>query len=434
MTASYAAGMTRGERPDPVPAFGRERQAAIYRAGMFGQRPAVPTSWDALVAHARRAMSREAFAYVAGGAGRERTMAANESGFDRWRIVPRVLRDVSQRTMSTELFGRTLPAPVLLAPIGVAAMAHQRADLAAAEACAALGVPMIFSNQASVPMETCADAMGDAPRWFQLYWSTIDELVESFVRRAEDCGCEALVVTLDTTMLGWRNRDLDLASLPFARGWGIAQYTSDPVFRRLAARRARDAAPGSRPRPTPAAIRTLIDISRAHPGRFLDNLRSPVPRAAVELFLRTYSRPSITWDDLRWLRERTRLPIVLKGILHPDDARRAVDAGVEGVVVSTHGGRQIDGSIGAVEALPAVVAAVAGRAAVLLDSGIRGGADILKALALGADAALVGRPWIYGLAAGGRPRGARGAAEPARRTRPDSWAERLPLDRRGARR
>jgi isopentenyl diphosphate isomerase/L-lactate dehydrogenase-like FMN-dependent dehydrogenase len=260
---------------------------------------------------------------------------------------------------------------------------------------------MIFSNQASVPMETCATAMGGAARWFQLYWSTIDELVESFVQRAEACGCEALVVTLDTTMLGWRTRDLDLASLPFARGWGIAQYTSDPVFRRLADERARRPTKGAQPRPTPAAIRTLIDIARAHPGRLIDNLRSPVPRAAVELFLETYSRPSITWDDLAWLRQRTRLPIVLKGILHPDDARRAVDAGAEGIVVSTHGGRQVDGSIGAVEALPAVVAAIAGRCTVLLDSGIRGGADIVKAVALGADAALVGRPWIYGLAAGG---------------------------------
>lgn len=394
--------MTLGQRREPPSSTGRERQSSIYRAGVLGRRPVVPTSWDALVARAQHAMSREAFAYVAGGAGRERTMAANVGGFDRWRIVPRVLRDVSERTTSVELFGRTLSAPVLLAPIGVASMAHPRADLAAAEACAELGVPMIFSNQASVPMETCAAAMGGSPRWFQLYWSTIDELVESFVQRAEACGCEALVVTLDTTMLGWRNRDLDLASLPFARGWGIAQYTSDPVFQRLAADRAWQPARGPRPRPTPAAIRTLIDIARAHPGRLVDNLRSPVPRAAVELFLETYSRPSITWDDLAWLRQRTRLPIVLKGISHPDDARRAVDAGVEGIVVSTHGGRQVDGSIGAVEALPAVVAAVAGRSTVLLDSGIRSGADIVKALALGADAALVGRPWIYGLAAGGR--------------------------------
>jgi L-lactate dehydrogenase (cytochrome) len=385
---------------------GRERQGEIYREGTFGHRPSTPTTWDDLVARARRRMSRAGFAYVAGGAGRERTIAANDDAFDEWRLVPRVLRDVSQRSTATELFGATLPAPVLLGPVGVASMAHPRADLAAAEACAELGIPMIFSNQASVPMEDCAAAMGDSPRWFQLYWSTIDELVESFLSRAKASGCQAIVVTLDTTMLGWRNRDLDLGSLPFAHGWGIAQYTSDPVFQRLAAERAEQPASGPMPRPTPAAIRTLIDICRAHPGTFVDNLRSPVPRAAVELFLETYSRPSITWADLGWLRERTDLPIVLKGVLHPDDARRAVDAGVQGVVVSTHGGRQVDGSIGAAEALPGVVEAVRGEIAVLVDSGIRTGSDVLKAVALGADAALVGRPWIYGLAANG-PAGVR---------------------------
>jgi lactate 2-monooxygenase len=380
---------------------GRERQGEIYRAGTFGRRPTTPTTWDDLVARARRRMSRAGFAYVAGGAGRERTIAANDDAFGDWRLVPRVLRDVSQRSTSVDLFGTTLPAPVLLGPVGVASMAHPRADLAAAEACAELGIPMIFSNQASVPMEDCAAVMGDSPRWFQLYWSTVDELVESFLSRAKASGCQAIVVTLDTTMLGWRNRDLDLGSLPFAHGWGIAQYTSDPVFQRLAAERAKQPASGPAPRPTPAAVRTLIDISRAHPGNFLDNLRSPVPRAAVELFLETYSRPSITWDDLGWLRERTDLPIVLKGVLHPDDARRAVDAGVQGIVVSTHGGRQVDGSIGAAEALPGVVEAVDGAIRVLIDSGIRTGSDVLKAVALGADAAVIGRPWIYGLAANG---------------------------------
>jgi L-lactate dehydrogenase (cytochrome) len=287
----------------------------------------------------------------------------------------------------------------LVGPVGVASMAHPSADLAAAEACAALGVPMVFSNQASTPMEECAAALGGTPHWFQLYWSTIDELVESFLARAEKCGCSAIVVTLDTTMLGWRTRDLDLGSLPFAHGWGIAQYTSDPVFMRLARERA--SRPTPTPRPTLAAIRTLLDISRAHPGSTLANLRSRVPRAAVELFLETYSRPSISWADLAWLRERTSLPIILKGVLHPDDARQAVDSGVAGVVVSTHGGRQVDGSIGAAAALPGVVEAVNGRIPVLVDSGVRTGADVLKALALGASAVLIGRPWIYGLAANG---------------------------------
>ena len=245
--------------------------------------------------------------------------------------------------------------------------------------------------------------MGDSPRWFQLYWSTVDDLVESFVKRAEACGCAALVVTLDTTMLGWRSRDLDLASLPFAHGWGIAQYTSDPVFQALVAERVRAGQPfgEDKPKVTTAAIRTLLDIARAHPGSARDNLRSPVPRAAVQTFLDIYSRPSITWANLAWLRARTRLPIILKGVLHPDDARLALDHGVDGLIVSTHGGRQVDGSIGAVQALPGVVEAVGARVPVLMDSGIRGGADVFKAVNLGADAVLIGRAWAYGLAIAG---------------------------------
>jgi L-lactate dehydrogenase (cytochrome) len=261
---------------------------------------------------------------------------------------------------------------------------------------------MVFSNQASVSMEECAAAMGDAPRWFQLYWSTSDELVESLVGRAEAAGCDALVVTLDTTMLGWRPRDLDQGHLPFALGKGIAQYTSDPVFRRLV--EARAASAGERepqPRPTPAAVKALVGMAKAWPGSLRDNLRSPLPRAAVETFLGIYSRPSITWADLAWLRARTRLPILLKGVLHPDDARRALDEGVDGVVVSTHGGRQVDRSIAALDALPDVVAAIDERAPVLLDSGIRSGADVFTAVALGASAVLLGRPYAWGLALAG---------------------------------
>ena len=382
---------------------GRVRQAAIYRSGISGIRPSVPTSWPALVARAERRMSREGFAYLAGGAGSESTIFNNRNGFDEWQIVPRVLRDVSRRDLSVTLFGQTLPAPLLLAPVGVSSMAHSEADVGAAKAAAAESIPMVFSNQASRSMEDCAAVMGDSPRWFQLYWSTVDDLVESFVKRAEACGCAALVVTLDTTMLGWRSRDLDLASLPFAHGWGIAQYTSDPVFQALVAERvaAGQHSGEDKPRVTAAAIRTLLDIARAHPGSARDNLRSPVPRAAVQTFLDIYSRPSITWADLAWLRARTRLPIILKGVLHPDDARMALDHGVDGLIVSTHGGRQVDGSIGAVQALPGVVEAVGARVPVLMDSGIRGGADVFKAINLGADAVLIGRAWAYGLAIAG---------------------------------
>jgi isopentenyl diphosphate isomerase/L-lactate dehydrogenase-like FMN-dependent dehydrogenase len=273
-------------------------------------------------------------------------------------------------------------------------LAHQDADVAVARAAAAEGVPMIFSNQASRPMEECAAAMGDASRLFQLYWSTSDDLVASFVARAEACACETLVVTLDTKMLGWRSRDLDFAHLPFATGLGIAQYTSDPVFRGLVDPSTVDRSG----RPTPAAVRALVRATRAYPGSFRANLRSGAGVAAVRKVMEIYSRPSLTWDDFAWLRERTTLPIVLKGILHPDDARLAVEHGLDALVVSNHGGRQVDGAIASLDALPGVVEAVGGRIPILLDSGIRGGADAFKALALGATAVLLGRPYVYGLA------------------------------------
>jgi lactate 2-monooxygenase len=379
------------------PGYGLRRQTEIYLGSLRGRRQAVPVSFAELEAAARSRLSREAYAYVAGGAGLEGTIEANRAAFDRRRIVPRLLRDVSERDLSVELFGRRLPTPFLLAPIGVLELVHRDADLAVARAAAAEGVPMIFSNQASRSMEDCAAAMGEAPRWFQLYWSTNDELVSSLLRRAEACGCEAIVVTLDTTLFGWRCRDLDLAYLPFALGKGIAQYTSDPVFTAAL----RPAALEREGRPTVKAVTSLVRATRAYPGGFLANLRSGLPIAAVREFLATYSRPSLTWDDLPWLRGQTRLPVLLKGLLHPDDARLAVEHGVDGIVVSTHGGRQVDGAIGSLDALPGVVEAVGGRIPVLLDSGVRGGADAFKALALGAAAVLIGRPYVYGLALGG---------------------------------
>lgn len=368
---------------------GRARQQEIYLRGVSGIRPRVSTDLSRLEADAERVMPSRAFAYIAGGAGTGSTMAANRAGFDRRRLVPRVLRDAAVRDTSVELFGRRMGAPFLLAPIGVAEMAHQDADLATARAAAAEGITMIFSNQASIPMERCAQEMDGGARWFQLYWSTSNALVESFVARAEACGCEALVVTLDTTMLGWRPRDLDLGSLPFLQGKGIAQYTSDPVFARLVTERGADPnAP--RPKPTPAALATLLSL-----------LRRRISRASVQRFVEIYSRPSLSWADLPFLREHTRLPIVLKGICHPDDARRAIEEGADGIVVSNHGGRQVDGAIATIDALPGVVEAVADRVPVLMDSGIRGGADVVKAIALGARAVLLGRPYLYALALAG---------------------------------
>jgi lactate 2-monooxygenase len=380
---------------------GRVRQTSIYLGGVSGRTPRVPVDPNRLEAKGRRALSREAYAYIAAGAGGEATMRANRAAFDRWRIVPRVLRDVSQRDTSVELFGRRLPGPFLTAPIGVLELAHDDADLAVARAAGAEEVPMVFSNQASKSMEECARALGEGARWFQLYWSSSDELVESFVRRAEACGCDAIVITLDTMILGWRPRDLDPAFLPFLRGKGIAQYTSDPVFRRLMSQDSGDGAADQQPKPTLSALRTLVQLTRAYPDRFVATLTSGRGRAAVQRFIDIYSRPSLTWDDLPFLRERTKLPILLKGILDPDDAARAIDAGMNGIVVSNHGGRQVDGAIATLDALPEVVEAVAGRAPVLLDSGVRGGADAFKALALGATAVLLGRPYVFGLAIAG---------------------------------
>jgi isopentenyl diphosphate isomerase/L-lactate dehydrogenase-like FMN-dependent dehydrogenase len=384
---------------DAPTGHGRLRQEEIYLGGVRGRKPAVPVSPAQLEEQARTRMEPRTYAYVAGGAGREATIDANRAALDRLRIVPRTLRDVSVRHTSVELYGRRLDSPFLLAPIGVLELVHREADLAVARAAAAEGVPMVFSNQASVAMERCATAMGDGPRWFQLYWSTSDELVASLVRRAEACGCEAIVATLDTTLFGWRPRDLDLAFLPFALGQGIAQYTSDPVFTRLAEEQARE--PQTTGPITPTAIRSLLELARRYPGPFLANLRSPLPRAAVRLFLQIYSRPSLTWESLATLRGLTRLPILLKGILDPRDARTALEHGVDGLVVSNHGGRQVDGAVASIEALPGVVDAVDGAVPVLLDSGIRGGADAFKALALGARAVLLGRPYVYGLAIAG---------------------------------
>lgn len=377
-----------------------DRQKEIYVQGLGGVQPVVPASLEKLEAKARECMSPRAFAYVAGGAGKEQTVGNNRSGFGAWKIIPRMLTDVSERDTSVELFGQRYPGPFLLAPIGVLELAHKDAELAVAEAAAECGTPMVFSNQASVAMERVAAALGDTPRWFQLYWSKSDQLVRSLVQRAENCGCSAIVVTLDTTLLGWRTRDIDLAYLPFLTGKGIAQYTSDPVFNQLLDEE-QEAGSALKPPANWETILNILSLMRNYPGGFISNLRSKRPLKAVAKFISIYSRPSLTWEDLSSLRKMTRLPIVLKGILHPEDARLAVQHGLDGIIVSNHGGRQVDGAISTIEALPAVVEAVEGKIPVLMDSGIRSGADTFKALALGAKAVLLGRPYVYGLAING---------------------------------
>jgi lactate 2-monooxygenase len=346
---------------------GLARQGEIYMRGLRGERPSIPLEFSALEALAQSKLSPEAFAYIAGGAGRETTAEANRFALDRWCIVPRMARDCSSRDLSIQLLGRRLPTPFLTAPIGVLSMAHPEADLAVARAAAAVGAPMIISNQASYPMEQIADCAGASPKWFQLYWGRSDELVASLARRAEACGCEAIVVTLDTTILGWRARDLGLGHLPFLKGLGIAQYTSDPVFRKM-----------------------------------LPEPPEKNPLAAAALFTQVYSDPTLTWEKLKSLRRITRLPILLKGVQHPEDAALAVKHGFDGIVVSNHGGRQVDGAAGSADQLPLCAERVQGKIPVLFDSGVRCGADAFKALALGANAVCVGRPYVYGLACGGQ--------------------------------
>jgi lactate 2-monooxygenase len=353
-------------QPVPPSGPGPLRLFEIYLQGVMGTKPLVPIAFAELEAQAREKLSPEAYAYIACGAGFEHTVEENDAAFDRWRIVPRMLRDVAQRDLFIELFGRKLNSPLLIAPIGVQELAHADADLATAKAAAAERVPMIFSNQASVPMETIAAAMRDQPRWFQLYWSKSDDLVASLVKRAEACGCEAIAVTLDTTLLGWRTRDLDYAYLPFFRGLGLAQYTSDPVFRAMLKRPPEE------------------DMM-----------------AAAQLFGTIYSNPALTWGKLAFLRNHTTKPILLKGINRADDALKALDHGIDGIIVSNHGGRQVDGARAALDSLDEIAQVVSGRMPILFDGGIRGGAGIFKALALGATAVCVGRPYVYGLALAG---------------------------------
>lgn len=394
---------------DPAASRGisRRTQSEIYRAGISGTLPAVPVDVDDLEALAEAALSPEAFAYIAGGAGSEQTMAANQAEFAKWQVWPRPLHDVATRDLSRDFLGQTRPTPLILAPLGVMELAHGEADLAVARAAASLGVPYTLSNQASFPMEAVADAAPDGSRLFQLYWSANDRLNESLLKRAEASGCEAIVVTLDTHLLGWRTRDLDLAYLPFTRGMGIAQYTSDPVFRELVEERVATPkdAEGPAVKVNAKAIKAALAIARnGSPltgGGTLAGMRSPLPRAAVETFLDVFSTPALVWEDLAKARKWTNLPIILKGIVHPDDATRAVDLGLDGVWVSNHGGRQINRSVPTLAALPAIAERIAGRVPIVFDSGIRGGADAVIALALGATVVALGRPYAYGLGLAG---------------------------------
>ena len=338
----------------------------IYARGMMGEVPSLPVSWAELEHRATDAMDPRAAAYVDAGAGAEDTMRENLAAFRRWRIVPRMLRDVAERDLSSTVLGTEMAAPVLLAPIGVQTIVHPEGELATARAAATIGIPMVVSTAAAHTLEGIAEAGGAGPRWYQLYWPNDDEIAASIVARAEAAGYEAIVVTLDTFIPGWKPRDLQQAWLPFLEGVGNANFLQDPVFRAQLAQPPEE------------------DLG-----------------AATGHYLSVYVNPSLSWEDIGRLREWTSLPILVKGVLHADDAREAQEQGVDGVIVSNHGGRQVDGSIASLDALPAIVDALEDETAVLLDSGIRGGADAFKALALGADAVLLGRPYLWGLALDG---------------------------------
>lgn len=339
----------------------------IYLAGMLGgRRPARPLDWRELERDAYAMLPRGPRGYIQGGAGLGETMRANREAFDLWRIVPRMLRDVSERTLERTVLGTHMPAPILLAPIGVQTVAHPDGELASARAAAQVGVPLIASTAASHTIEQIAQAAGEQACWYQLYWPRDRELARSFIDRAENAGYRAIVVTLDTWLLGWRPADLSDGFLPFLRGEGNVNYLQDPVFR------------AALPKPPEEDMAT-----------------------AVAYWAWQFSNPAVTWSDLAFLRECTSLPIVLKGIQSPEDALLAVEHGIEGVIVSNHGGRQVDGAIGSLQALRGVVEAVGDHLEVLFDSGIRSGSDALKALALGARAVCLGRPYVWGLALGG---------------------------------
>ena len=341
-------------------------QNEVYLSGLVGEVPTFPCDYPSLEAKAREVLAPEAFGYVAGSAGLERTERANRAAFDRWAIVPRFLRDVDVRDMSTTILGTTFPAPLALAPVGVQGIVHPEAELAVARAAASLRVPMVLSTVSSYRLEEVAEVLGDSPHWFQLYWPRDREVAASFLRRAKAAGFSALVVTLDTFILAWRPRDLAAAYLPFLHRLGLANYESDPAF-----------------------VAGLPGPAEEH------------PEASVLHWASMFGDPTKTWEDLDWLRDQWEGPILLKGVLHPEDALKAAEAGMNGLIVSNHGGRQIDGEIASLDALPAIVEAVGDRMTVLFDSGIRAGSDIVKAVSLGAQAVLVGRPYVYGLGVGG---------------------------------
>lgn len=341
-------------------------QNEIYFGGLAGRRPSLPVDCGTLEKRAEAALPPHLLSYVQGGCGDEFTQRRNIAAFSDWGIVPRMMVDTSVRDVSIDLFGMKLPTPIFMSPIGVIGMCdqEQHGDIATARAAAGSGVPMHITTLGNDPIETVADALGDGIGFFQLYTPNVKPLAESLIQRAERSGCKALVVTLDTYIPGWRPRDLNTASFPQLHGHVLENYFSDPNFQAL-----------------------------------LDRPVEDDRHAATMKWSQIYGEP-MTWDKVSWLRSVTKMPIVLKGICHPDDARRAIDEGVDAIYCSNHGGRQANGGIASIDLLPGIVAAAC-EVPVLFDGGVRSGTDVAKALAMGARAVGIGRPYAYGLALGG---------------------------------
>lgn len=372
--------------------IGIERQRQIYLNAIYGKKPLIPQSFQRLEELCRQSMSAKYFNYIYTGAGDNQGIKNNLKAFRQYEILPRWCNGVQSPDLSIKCLENKFEYPLLFAPIGVLELAHKNADAELALASQITQVPMILSSQSSAPMEQCAPLLKEVPWWFQLYFSRSRELTHSFVSRAEQAGAKAIVLTLDTVMLGWRNLDLESGFLPFLEGKGIANYTSDPYFLSCLENESLINERTGRP-----SLLHIIKLLKSFPGGIIDNFRTKNPVKAVQVFTRIYSRPELNWDDIKWLRAQTNLPIFLKGILHADDALKAVDYGCNGVIVSNHGGRQVNNNVSSLDCLADIRKSVQQNFPVLLDSGIRSGTDIFIALALGANAVCIGRPYVYAL-------------------------------------
>ncbi len=378
-----------------------KRMSDILYEGMAGYKPKVPLRLDKLEDIARKYIPIGPFAYISGGAGREDIVKKNHEDFLKWAIVPRMLTDVSECDTTTILFGKKHNYPFILSPVGAIDLANPAAEPAVGRAASSEGIAMAFSNQASTPMEDVASQMGNSTRWYQIYMTNSDELNLSLIRRAESCGCSALLVTVDTKTFGWRTADLDIAYSAAQSYSGIAQFTSDPVFQRLLDEYISSVQNGPQPKITPTLLYNFIRMAWYAPGSFFSNLISRRPVHGLTLAQQLMATPYLKWEDIANLKNQTKLPVIVKGILDPSDAQKAIDHGLDGIIVSNHGGRQLSSCITAIDALAAIAEVAKGKIPILMDSGIRGGADVFKAIALGADAVLIGRPYIYGLAIAG---------------------------------